>query len=75
MSLDPANALYVTPLAAIWYYYVRSRQRETSRGVSALAAAIESGLHEPASLHPYIDPAKCLGCGACASACPEGDIP
>ena len=29
---------------------------------------------EPASLHPVIDPAKCLGCGACVSACPEGKI-
>jgi len=29
---------------------------------------------EPASLHPVIAPAKCLGCGACVSACPEGKI-
>jgi thioredoxin reductase/Pyruvate/2-oxoacid:ferredoxin oxidoreductase delta subunit len=26
---------------------------------------------EPASLHPKIDPVKCLGCGACVRACPE----
>ena len=30
--------------------------------------------YEPASLHPSIDPAKCLGCGACVNACPEGNI-
>ncbi len=32
----------------------------------------EAGLTEPASLHPVIDPAKCMGCGTCVSACPEG---
>ena len=25
-------------------------------------------------MHPLIDPARCLGCGACARACPEGDV-
>ena len=74
MPFDPAQALYAAPLAAIWYYYGRSRVRETVRGRSALTAAVASGLHEPDSLHPWIDPAKCLGCGACVSACPEGDI-
>lgn len=36
--------------------------------------AVKTGTHEPISLHPYIDPAKCAGCGACTRACPEGDI-
>jgi thioredoxin reductase/NAD-dependent dihydropyrimidine dehydrogenase PreA subunit len=35
---------------------------------------MEAGLTEPASLHPKIDLAKCLGCGACARACPEGNV-
>jgi thioredoxin reductase (NADPH) len=74
MSIDPAQALYAAPLAAIWYYYGRSRQLETARSVTALSTAVDNGLHEPDSLHPWIDPAKCLGCGACVSACPEGDI-
>ncbi len=74
MSFDPAHALYAAPLATIWFLYGRSRQRETARSLVAKAAAVESGLHEPASLHPSIDPAKCLGCGACVNACPEGNI-
>lgn len=35
---------------------------------------IQSGLTEPASLHPVIDPNLCLGAGACVPACPEGDV-
>lgn len=36
--------------------------------------AVKTGTHEPISLHPWIDPVKCAGCGACTKACPEGDI-
>lgn len=28
----------------------------------------------PASLHPKIDPARCIGSGACVAACPEHDV-
>lgn len=28
----------------------------------------------PPTLHPYIDPGRCMGSAACVSACPEGDI-
>lgn len=31
-------------------------------------------MHEPVHIHPYIDPAKCIGSGACVTACPEKDI-
>lgn len=36
--------------------------------------AIESGLMEPASLHPVIDPNQCVGCGSCTYACPEHQV-
>jgi thioredoxin reductase/ferredoxin len=36
--------------------------------------AREYGLHEPVTIHPHIDPARCIGSGACVKACPEKDI-
>ncbi len=63
---------YAAALLAIWllYYIIRKRRERVSKRIRD--AAIESGLTEPASLHPVINPALCFGCGACVSACPEG---
>jgi putative YpdA family bacillithiol system oxidoreductase len=33
-----------------------------------------TGLNTATSVHPHIDVLKCIGCGSCASVCPEGDI-
>lgn len=38
------------------------------------AKAIEEGLHEPATLHPLINPAECIGTASCVAVCPEGDV-
>ena len=74
IALDPLLAFYAVPLIAIWTVYVSMRKRRDARGRSKHAESIEAGLTEPTSLHPLIDPARCLGCGACARACPEGDV-
>jgi thioredoxin reductase (NADPH) len=74
VELDLAYAVYAAPLAAILYLYTRSRKSEEKRSLHVKALAVEAGLTEPASLHPVIDPAKCMGCGSCIAACPEGQI-
>jgi thioredoxin reductase (NADPH) len=73
MSLSLA-AVYAVPIGIIWIIYVLVRQRAEARSRATKEAAEEAGLVEPPSLHPVIDPAKCLGCGSCIKACPEGHI-
>jgi thioredoxin reductase/ferredoxin len=52
-------------------YYVRRQQRIHARHLAAFEDSVAAGMTEPASLHPHIDPVKCLGCGTCVKACPE----
>ena len=60
-------------LPILIYWFLRRRAVE-ARSLARQRDARETGLDEPPSLHPVIDPVKCIGCGACAKACPEGDI-
>jgi len=63
--------LYIAPLAAIWIWYARKKRRDHHVSVSALEDSIDAGLTEPVSLHPVINPNRCIGCGSCVAACPE----
>jgi thioredoxin reductase/NAD-dependent dihydropyrimidine dehydrogenase PreA subunit len=63
--------IYLAVLVALWWLYVR-RQRRIQRGhAEQLQQSLEAGLAEPASLHPVIDPLRCLGSSSCVKACPE----
>jgi thioredoxin reductase (NADPH) len=64
-------APYALILAAIVGIYMWRQRRIHVRFVAIHEEAVSSGMTEPASLHPIIDPALCLGCGACVKACPE----
>jgi thioredoxin reductase (NADPH) len=74
MLADPIYLVYLGPLAAIWLIYLGSRRYSERSHLRLLYESAEAGLVEPPSLHPSIDPSKCLGCGACVQACPEGQI-
>lgn len=65
---------YVLPLVAVWVAYAWARRRTHACSSAIQGAAKEAGLFEPSSLHPVFDPARCRGCGACVSACPEGNV-
>lgn len=64
---------YLLPVLFVYIYYSRSKKEHKSSH-KTLTEVTEAGLTEPASLHPVIDAGKCLGCGACVAACPEGKI-
>jgi len=63
--------IYATPMAGFVYAYARRRRKHHRQSVVARDEAVAAGLIEPASLHPVIDPTKCVGCAACIQACPE----
>ncbi|MEQ1647663.1 MAG: NAD(P)-binding domain-containing protein [Hyphomicrobiaceae bacterium] len=67
-------AIYTVPLALILAFHFHGRFREEVRSTTALSEAVAAGLTEPASLHPVINKDRCMGCGSCVTACPEGQI-
>lgn len=66
--------LYLAPLTVVLFLYLRRHKKKEQHHVIQMKQAEESGLTEPASLHPVFDPRRCLGSGACVKACPEGAI-
>ncbi len=74
MDLGWETLIYAVPAALAIAGYMLWRRRIERRSAALKAAAIEDGMDEPPSLHPTIDPMVCIGCGACARACPEGDV-
>jgi thioredoxin reductase/NAD-dependent dihydropyrimidine dehydrogenase PreA subunit len=51
-------------------FAMRLRRRE-QRGLEAEETAIRFGLHEPVTLHPVVDPERCMGSAHCVDVCPE----
>jgi thioredoxin reductase/Pyruvate/2-oxoacid:ferredoxin oxidoreductase delta subunit len=63
--------IYLLPIILIWIVYSSHKHLKSKKNLAVMQEEIEAGLSEPASLHPLIDPAKCMGCGTCVKACPE----
>lgn len=51
--------------------YLAFKRRKHRAHARALADASAAGLAEPVSLHPVVDPLRCIGSGSCTQACPE----
>lgn len=66
--------IYLVPVAVLGAIYMMRQRRRTHLAVAVYKDSAESGLLEPASLHPIIDPLRCLGCATCVSACPEKQV-
>ena len=72
-SLEAA-VVYLPILLLLWLAYAFRARRRSLRAVDVLTESKNAGFMQPASLHPVIDPARCLGCGACVDACPEKSV-
>lgn len=67
-------AVYLVPSLLIFLGYILYRREIDRKNKALQKEECDAGLTEPPSLHPVIDPAKCLGCAACVEACPEKDV-
>lgn len=61
-------------LAAIVSAYLWRFRRRLAVDAERKKEAAELGIDKPVAQFPFIDPAHCIGCGACVRACPEGDV-
>jgi len=54
----------------------RSLKRLQAKEARARAAAEKGRLRSdgPKAQHPHVDVSRCIGCGTCVDACPEGDV-
>ena len=67
-------AIYGTLAAAGVALHLFLRARRERAAKAAHEAATQAGLNEPASLHPVVDPARCVASGGCVRACPESAL-
>jgi len=65
-------ALAVAAVIVLPYLLSFRRRRRTGR--ARLEEAARLGTDRPLAQYPFIDATRCIGCGTCVPACPEGDV-
>lgn len=66
--------LYGVPTVGLMALYLWRRTRRAATDRDRLERAVDAGMTEPPSLHPVVDPLRCIGSASCLPACPEGAI-
>jgi len=66
--------VYGTPVAIAIAARLWRRRRAHAQSLIALEESRAAKLREPTSLHPVINPNRCLGCATCVGACPEPGV-
>lgn len=74
MPFDPLLLVYGLPLVLLWAVWSLGARKRSRQALAVLEDNKQAGLAEPNSLHPVIDPARCLGCASCVKACPEKQV-
>jgi thioredoxin reductase (NADPH) len=54
-------------------YYLKFR-RQQKQGAAQKAESVRLGADRPIAQYPQIDQLRCIGCGSCVAACPEGGV-
>lgn len=72
--MSPTLWLYGLPLLFIFIIYFWKRSAKHQKSQRIYDESVSSGLTEPASLHPVVNHALCLGCATCVKACPEKEV-
>jgi len=74
MNILSSNVLYLVyalPLLGVFMWALRKKSALEIKSHETWEESQEAGLIHPPSLHPVIDPLKCIGCQSCIHACPE----
>ncbi len=71
-----STPMYLAFAALILVLVVSHIRRMRKKEAAARAAAERGKLFSegPRAQHPHIDATACIGCGACVTVCPEGDV-
>ncbi len=54
--------------------YLSKHKKKSGKTEGKIVQAKEDGVHEPVHISPFVDPGKCIGSGACITACPEKEV-
>ncbi len=65
---------YLLAATTVTAAYLALQRRREKAALAELAQSEALGLNEPPSLHPVIDPHRCIGSAGCVPACPEGAL-
>lgn len=66
--------LSLVVVGAIFLPYAFAFRRRGHVDRSRKEEAARLGIDQPTAQYPYIAPGRCIGCGTCVAACPEGDV-
>lgn len=64
----------VVVIGGISLPFLRQSRRMEVAALEAEREAKRQGLDEPLTLHPVVDPERCIATGSCIDVCPEGDV-
>lgn len=66
--------LSITSISLYIFWLIIKKQNKTKKAIATYQKAVDKGMTEPPALYPQIDKFKCIGCGSCVTACPEGPV-